>query len=384
MKISPLKISDPWFGRVQADSQVQVESLRAVPVENNVEVELVELLHGSAEENYRPYLHLRGELTEAIPEVELPYGITELVLRRGSGLRVDAFYDFNAPQLSDLVSKGYFTSSFKVPDDMSGIPWTLPGKADFTIVAPEFEDQPPLVFMALHDQSELALDETNSGYDLAEYFPDYSTQTEPTVALSGTEAEAAPERTGSGRDMFSDDVLEAPRAAAPIRYLEEVADEDRPRTAVPDGIFRRLIDEIEARTPAPEATAAVDEQAEAEPAIEPGSPVDVYLSRVAPGVEQALSGAAAETAAETPAEQVLGAGEPTTADPHSASEGGFLHVPDEEEVDLAPAPVSIGESTTDAHLAAASRRAARIRSELAQDDEAEAAATRVTQSEQDL
>ena len=387
MKITPLKISDPWFGRVLANNSVQAESLQGVPVENNVEVELVELLHGSAEENYRPYLHLRGELTEAIPEVELSYGITELVLRRGSGLRVDAFYDFNAAQLSDLVSKGYFTSSFKVPDEMSGIPWTLPGKADFLIVAPEFADQPPLVFMGLHDQSELALNETNSGYNLAEYFPDYSVQAELTT-ITPAEAAAAPERTGSGRDMFSDVVLEAPRAAPPTRYLDDVEDEDGPRTSVPDGIFRRLISEIEARTPAPEVTSDLedlDEYVEPEQVIEPGSPVDVYRSRVAPGVEQVLAGVVDEAEAETPDEPVLDAGESAAVEDRlPVSNDGFLVIPDEDEADLAPVPVSIGEGNADAHRAAASRRTARIRSELAQDDAAEAAAVRANESEQGL
>jgi len=82
MKIAPLKISDPWYGRILNDDQVAIESLHGVPIESTVQMELVELLHSGPEDNYRPYLHMRGELTEATPAVELPYGVTELAMRR--------------------------------------------------------------------------------------------------------------------------------------------------------------------------------------------------------------------------------------------------------------------------------------------------------------
>ena len=272
MKIAPLKISDPWYGRILNDDQVAIESLHGVPIESTVQMELVELLHSGPEDNYRPYLHMRGELTEAIPAVELPYGVTELAMRRGAGVNVDAFYDFSPRQLGELVDKGYFTEEFQVPSEMSGIPWTLPGRADFLVVPPVYSDQPPVVFMSVYDQSELELDQSNSGYDLSAYFPDYTPVAQPTrVKLV--------DRPGMGDtdlDVFSD-----------VDFVDRVPEEDpasvrraRPadqRADVPTGVFSRLVSEITAQ------------RGPVDSVVVPGSPVDVYHSRVSPAVDQVLS-----------------------------------------------------------------------------------------------
>jgi hypothetical protein len=372
MKIAPLKVSDPWYGRILNNGKIQAETLHSVPIESTVEIELVELLHGGPESNYRPYLHLRGELTEAKPAVELPYGVTELAMRRGAGLSVDAFYDFNPRQLSDLVSKGYFTEEFQVPSEMSGIPWTLPGTADFLVVAPEFSDQPPVVFMSVHDQSELGLDEANSGYDLSAYFPDYNPQAQEQVAKA--QVIDAPERGGSGLDVFSDidfDAHEPIAGVAPAR----AADALEQRGSVPAGVFSQLVAEIEAQR-----VLATEPDWEPEPeqdVIVPGSPEDVYLSRVSPGVEHVLSSeqfeveiaaAAAELAAvaEAEAENTEAV---TETDPVYAAvtEGGFLDL-SEPEPELSPLPVSTAESVADAHRQAANRRTTRIRTELTEDE----------------
>ncbi|MCI4659589.1 hypothetical protein [Cryobacterium zhongshanensis] len=398
MKIAPLKVSDPWFGRMMTNRQVQAETLRDVPIESTVEMELVELLHGGPEDNYRPYLHLRGELTSAKPIVELPYGIDELVLRRGSGLNVDAFYDFNPRQLNDLVVKGYFTEAFQVPDEMSGIPWALPGKADFLVVAPEFADQPPVVFMNVQDQSELGLDEANSGYDLSAYFPDYVAQVQ--AQADTATAVDAPEHSGAGLDVFADEAFDnnhSPERVAPRRGVDELDQ----RADVPMGVFSRLVSEIEAqRVVEPEI---IDEPEPAETLA--GSPEDVYRTLVSPGVERVLSGAqavleaqqaltaalAAEAAEAAEAADAARAAEveaereaavavhaPALAEAqapaHTAhAPEGFLDLTEPEpetDAELAPRPVETGESVSDSWRIAAERRTARIRSELSSDDDA--------------
>jgi hypothetical protein len=272
MKIAPLKVSDPWYGRIVNDDQTAIESLLGVPIESTVQMELVELLHSGPEDNYRPYLHLRGELTEATPVVELPYGVTELAMRRGAGLNVDAFYEFSPRQLGELVEKGYFTEGFQVPSEMSGIPWTIPGLADFLVVPPVYSDQPPVVFMSVHDQSELELDQANSGYDLSAYFPDYTAESQPAKA----KAVDRPGRIDSDLDVFSDVTFEdrlpedEPASVRAARSTDQRAD-------VPTGVFSRLVSEIQAQR-GPSHTVIV-----------PGSPVDVYHTRVSPAVDQVLS-----------------------------------------------------------------------------------------------
>jgi hypothetical protein len=362
MKIAPLKVSDPWFGRIVNNETVQADSLAGVPIESTVEMELVELLHGGPEDNYRPYLHLRGELTEARPVVELPYGVTELAFRRGGGLPLDAFYGFNQRQLSDLVSKGYFTEAFKVPSEMSGIPWTLPGKADFLVVAPELSDQPPLVFMNVHDQSELELDETNSGYELAAYFPDYTAEAEQQATASAVVE--GPERSGSGLDMFSDVSFDEHRPDDLVGHPRG-ADDLAP---VPTGVFDRLVSEIEAKQfVQPEPVVEVEQEA-----IVPGSAEELYLSRVSPGVEQVLSGEPTEATAE--AEGVLAEApadlEYEDDEQQGSAAAGFLDL-SEPEPELTPLRSQGFEVTADEHREAAERRAARIRADLTPDEGAD-------------
>lgn len=376
MKIAPLKVSDPWYGRILSDGRVQVENLRSVPIESTVEMELVELLHGGPEENYRPYLHLRGELTEAVPVVELPYGVSELALRRGAGLNVDAFYDFSPRQLRELVGKGYFTDQFRVPEEMSGIPWVLPGSADFLVVAPEYSDQPPVVFMSVHAQNELELDEGNSGYDLSAYFPDYVPQTQEQIEAA--KAVAAPEYGGSGLDVFSDVVFEEHQPIQEPAVRRAGAEQDV-RESVPSGIFERLMSEIDARrVVAPEF---VEEQESEPEAIVPGSPADLYHSRVSPGVDQVLSGE--KPMVEEPLEIEQDEGwpieapkEPAEQDQEPDRQGspaavdGFLDL-SEPDPDLAPPAVRLGaagKDDTGAHRKAVIRQTARIRSELTGDE----------------
>lgn len=377
MKIAPLPQSDPWYRRIVNNDQVHSDALNAVPIESTVEMELVELLHGGPESNYRPYLHLRGELTEARPVVELPYGVTELILRRGSGLTVDAFYDFTPEQLSDLVGKGYFTTAFRVPDEMSGIPWTLPGKADFLVVAPELSDEPPVVFMNVHDQTGMEFDEASSGYELAAYFPDYSAEAE-TVQPADERALDEPERGGSGLDVFSDIAL--PEHDAVIEPLP--GDIDAVRSLVPDGVFSRLVSEIQSQQE-PELEEVAEEAEDEQTA--PGSAWDVYMSRISPGVEHVLSGqhledeSAIEDSSDAKVEtdeQVQVAetdlldegGEDAIDAPPVASEV-ILDVLGDDQVapDLTQLSLQMDDVSDDEHFRAAKRRASQMRAELAND-----------------
>lgn len=373
MKIAPLKVSDPWFGRIANNAQVHSDSLTGVPIESTVEMELVELLHYGPEDNYRPYLHLRGELTDARPAVELPYGVSELSYRRGAGLPVDAFYDFNHRQLAALVSKGYFSEAFRVPAEMSGIPWTLPGKADFLVVAPDLSDEPPVVFMNVHDQTGLELDEANSGYELSEYFPDFTAELE--AQQDSLEATTAPlEHPGASLDVFSGMSFEEHRQPATPAVAPE-ATEAEPRAIVPDGVFSRLVSEIVAQQPAePEIVEEPEEES-----IVPGSAEDVYLSRVEPGVDHVLSGDFAAEEQEPEAESVL---DDETAEPEFSFEAieeatqlpaevltpeGFLDLT-EPRPELEPLELHLAGTDAEDHRLAAERRAARIRAELEADD----------------
>ena len=334
MRIAPLKMNDPWLGRALADKNVYAQGLRGVPIEATVEVELVELLHGSPEENYRPYLHLRGELTEAQPTVALPYGVTDLALRRGSGVRVDAFYDFSQRQLVDLVSKGYFSKAFEVPEGMAGIPWPLPGHADFVILAPQTMADAPVTFMGLHQDTGLELDEQSSGYDLSEYFPDFTPEAQ---AEREAQAEETLDRSGSGRDLFHDVELDTSRPADRPRDVQ--LDGENGRVSLPENAFERLLQEIENRRD--ELSAADVDPVEAPEALTEEeaelSPEAFYERFVAPEVAEGVA-AISRPVAEAEPEAV-----PEPSEEPVASDETPAPTPEPEGADVVAEAVASGE-----------------------------------------
>lgn len=357
MKIAPLTESDPLVDRALRSGEVHAVGMKAVPVESSVEIELVELLHEGPELNYRPYLHLRGELTNVEPSVELPYGITELALRRGNGIQVDAFYEFAPHQLSELVAKGYFTEAFRVPDGLTGIPWQLPAEADFVVIGPDVDTEPPIVLMQVNGSASLQLDQATSGYDLSSYFPDYT-------------AEQQVERVQEGQystrervtDMFAD------------VELDERTAEDRPRSrreaesqALPDSAFDRLVAEVSV-TDAPEVETSHDVQ------HEEGSAEDTYARSIAPSLAEALNGAEAAPEAEAPvADPESKQEEQAPEDTPEALSAEELLLEDEDE-DLSPRPMASERPGADSHRRAARdrrQRAERLREDLLVDAEAE-------------
>ena len=390
MKIAPLSTSDPWLGRILEDRESFAQGLRGVPVESTVEVDLVEVLHGRPEENYRPYLHIRGEVVGVRPDVELPYGVEELSSRRGSGTRVDAFYEFDHRQLQELVSKGYFTEGFQAPDALASVPWELPMEADFVIVGPRTAEEVPIVFMGLSSAAGLNIDQASSGYDLSAYFPDYTAELE---AEGQVEVEEELSRDGSGRDLFADDDL------SNVVHIEERLEQAREAAVgpvAPERVFDRLVDEVAAMIPLPEQL----EEEVFEPEL---TEADVlYATSVAPGVDRFIAGEHGVPEAE-PLPEAKAAPDPTPAPVSDGpSEGEPVHQGDEGQVDdlfadddpeiedeeLAPEPIRVepeepaaekpevsdktgADTDTDAHRDAARvrrERSERIRRTLVEDE----------------
>ncbi|MDW6057958.1 hypothetical protein SAZ11_07635 [Streptomyces sp. FXJ1.4098] len=136
MRTAGLTMNDVWAHRVLRERGVETYRLEGVTAELDVMVESLDLKHRGKEENYRPYLHMTGELRSVTPVKALPFGISQVTYSPGQGEKVDAFYEFNDQQLVALASKGYFTSGFAVPEQVTGIEWELPATADMLVLAP--------------------------------------------------------------------------------------------------------------------------------------------------------------------------------------------------------------------------------------------------------
>jgi hypothetical protein len=288
MKVAGIKMTDPWASRVLRSKGIETERVASAPVETVVQMEQVSFEHHGPEKNYRPLLHLTGELRSILPNESLPYGIDEVTFRNGLGPIVDAFYEFDDHQLSELVSKGYFTEGFEPPANMAGIPWELPTTIDALILAPEHQGDAPVVFVTIHGQTELALDIENSGYDLAEYFENRLTvEGQQEQALNASQ-QGVPTRSGAINDLFAADEFTAPDAA----HLNENAQRFQGLARQSSGefpvvrtsIFEELMAEFEEKR-SREAAELAARPVEYDPDTAEG----VYHQRIAPGVSKALT-----------------------------------------------------------------------------------------------
>jgi hypothetical protein len=344
MKVAGMKMTDPWASRVLRNKRVQTELVTGAPVETVVQMERVSIEHHGSEKNFRPLLHLTGELVAIKPEETLPHGVEEVTFRAGQGPTVDAFYEFDDAQLGQLVSKGYFTEGFQAPSTMAGIPWELPTTIDALVLSPEHEDDTPVVFVNIHGQTELALDLQNSGYDLAEYFENQLTaEVQQGRALESAQG-IVPTRSGEINDLFAAEEFKLPEAgelrdaAARFPGLGQATAGNYP--VVRASIFEDLMAEFGEANPASEPDDAVEAGSADEqpaPAAEPvpDSAELLYLERIHPGVAKALA-LSTESAPEPEARKleeavaaVTGAGE--------TSEPGLLDLYEAvEELDVVP------------------------------------------------
>lgn len=290
MKLAVLSLDDPWSDRVQRDRSAATQMFRSIPTDVFVRMESVEFMHHGPDQRFRPYLHLQGTITQLVPEEALPYGVKDLPYKPGSGPRLDAFYEFTDTQLADLVAKGYFTKDFRIPEDMVGLEWDLPGSVDYLMVYPEYTDEVPVVFAGVRDRNDLVLTAESSGYVLDEYFqPIAQSDAEVAHELTETQRSEAWQYEGGFVNLFADDPLDEYRAAYESdRYSMD--HEPIERDTVPETAFDRLVAQAEDRYAQYEQETV---QAETD---EPDSIRYVYESKIAPQVESVLAGPQQEAA----------------------------------------------------------------------------------------
>ncbi|MFF3128665.1 hypothetical protein ACFVRD_41870 [Streptomyces sp. NPDC057908] len=277
MRTAGLTMNDVWAHRVLRERGVETYRLEGMAAEIGVLVESLDLKHRGKEENYRPYLHMTGELRSVTPAEALPFGISQVTYSPGQGEKVDAFYEFDDQQLVILAGKGYFTNGFAVPEQITGIEWELPATADMLVLAPsgtQTEGDAPVVFTQVHDIGGLEIDLESSGYDLAGYFADHSkdgvSRAEVVVDERGLKA-----RSDAINSLFTEDELDLDAE------VEQVVGASVPEAApAADGMSMRL-QQVEAEI------AAEHEQYQAERERTEGTTENLYRERVAAALRTA-------------------------------------------------------------------------------------------------
>lgn len=158
--------------------------------------------------NYRPVLHVRGQLVGLVPYgyPEIAYGVTEVAFDRemeGGNVTVDSFYEFTDEQLVALVQKGFFNEGFEPPNDLLNQIWELPAHYKGIVIAPRNEQEAPLAFLDVLDRDGLIIDAMTSGLDLVDYFPDYLTEIRSRDQENDKTVDHALERTDHVNDIFA-------------------------------------------------------------------------------------------------------------------------------------------------------------------------------------
>jgi len=293
MRIAALSNKDAWFSRLVEEMgkhRLDGQVLRGVPTEDTVVVDTAVLEHEGPDTCYRPYISLTGRVLSSRPAVQLPYGVDELTFASAPGTPVAYRYDLTDEQIAHLVlSKGLHSGAFAIPAELTGIEWQLPGAIDAFVAAPTSFDDPPVVFVELHEQTSRRIDEATSGYELVEYMPD----AEAGLDHSAERANDGPERGVLDRDLFAEDELpeysDQP-ARGPAAQQDE-PDREQDVEASGKSAFDRLLQDASARlqAKAEEERAAEAAQRDAIKAeVDPDGPEGLYQSRIAPSIEAAL------------------------------------------------------------------------------------------------
>ncbi|GAA3138821.1 hypothetical protein JOF29_000249 [Kribbella aluminosa] len=288
MRIAGLAMNDVWAHRVLRERGVETTRTEKIDADVAVLVESMELKHHGPDRNYRPYLHLHGELRSVRPHQQLPYGVDEVTFPIGGSEPVDVFYEFDDQQLVQLAQKGYFSPAFNLPEHVTGIDWELPATIDALVLAPsgdttlvttpESAPDVPVVFVRVHGLGSLDVDLESSGYDITEYFADHSTTADSrhdqdVVSQTGVSA-----RSDAFTSLFDD--ADFGQAPTPTTLARPGAEND---TASP---LATRMQAVAASLDAEQAQLRLEREEEA------GTPENVYRSRVAGSLEETSAKAA--------------------------------------------------------------------------------------------
>lgn len=183
MKISGRTTDDSTFGLLP-QSGLSYET-HSVDVDARVSIDTYTLVHSQPANNYRPSLHLKGEILAIKPSDQeqgtFPHNIEEISYLQGLAPRFEALYEFTDEQLTELVSRGYFNQGFDIGAEsirsMQGLELPI-DKLTIHIVAPDAQENIPLVFADITRLNTLTLDVDNTGYDFVDVVQEKKVQAE--------------------------------------------------------------------------------------------------------------------------------------------------------------------------------------------------------------
>lgn len=205
--VTGMRRSNPWMSRALSMRGIESQEVEG-EADIKVFVDTLYFTNHGPRSNYRPVLHVRGQLVGLVPygSSEIAYGVTEVAFDRemeGGNVTVDSFYEFTDEQLVALVQKGFFNEGFEPPNDLLNQIWELPAHYKGIVIAPSNEQEAPLAFLDVLDRDGLIIDAMTSGLDLVDYFPDYLTEIRSRDQENDKTVDHALERTDHVNDIFA-------------------------------------------------------------------------------------------------------------------------------------------------------------------------------------
>lgn len=171
MIVSAFTTDDPRVAISHAMPDAEREELTGVDCVADINVNSAFIdFHDSQdrERPHRPYMHMICECVGL--HGDLPYGVKGLQFPEDKGIPVDIFYEFTDDQLANLVSKGLYSPDFRCPDILFESELYMPVYCDMTMVPPQGEDVPPIIFANIEDRGSIEVTAEECGYDFAEFF----------------------------------------------------------------------------------------------------------------------------------------------------------------------------------------------------------------------
>lgn len=205
--VTGMRRSNPWMSRALSMRGIESQEVEG-EADIKVFVDTLYFTNHGPRSNYRPVLHVRGQLVGLVPygSPEIAYGVTEVAFDRemeGGNVTVDSFYEFTDEQLVALVQKGFFNEGFEPPNDLLNQIWELPAHYKGIVIAPRNEQEAPLAFLDVLDRDGLIIDAMTSGLDLVDYFPDYLTEIHSRDQENDKTVDHVLERTDHVNDIFA-------------------------------------------------------------------------------------------------------------------------------------------------------------------------------------
>lgn len=199
----------------------ELEYQNDVQCEGVININSARIIHGGADEFYRPYLKmsgnvnsLRGSFINKVTEMHFPQDKNQP--------EVDIRYDFTDDELAQLCQKGLFDKGFQLPELLTNNNgFEIPIVCDICSVK---NTDVPLLFVNVKHQFNIDVNSETTGYDLVAYFED--------VHNIINEFEAEEDTIEDIRtETLEDDMFESEKPKEPERVEEvehkELTDEEK-------------------------------------------------------------------------------------------------------------------------------------------------------------